>query len=151
MKVSVRYLFAFLQALAYSLCSAVRVGDHQGFDLGEGRETGVWRRIVAVRASRECVNHASSWSGEGDNGAGGMWRALMGPSKASQSALSHMGRGGPRSLVGAARRTSMGTWSDPVEGREMASQDRNAGRIWGLAKERSMALGLKVPESGNLV
>ena len=50
---SVRCFFASLQALAYSLRRAVREGVHQGFDLGEGREVGVWRRMVAVRASRE--------------------------------------------------------------------------------------------------
>ena len=52
-RVSVRRFFANLQALAYSLRRAVRAGVHQGFDLGEGREVGVWRRIVAVRVSRE--------------------------------------------------------------------------------------------------
>ena len=52
-RVSVRCFFANLQALAYSLRKAVRAWVHQGFDLGEGREVGVWRRIVAVRVSRE--------------------------------------------------------------------------------------------------
>ena len=51
--VSVRCFFANLQALAYSLRRVVRERVHQGFDLGEGREVGVWRRIVAVRVSRE--------------------------------------------------------------------------------------------------
>ena len=50
---SVRCFFSSLQALAYSLRRTVREGVHQGFDLGEGREVGVWRRIVAVRVSRE--------------------------------------------------------------------------------------------------
>ena len=45
----------------------------------------------------------------------------------------------------------MGTWSDPVEGRVVESQDRKAGRMSGLAKARSMALGLKEPKRGNLV
>ena len=45
----------------------------------------------------------------------------------------------------------MGTWSDPAEGRVAASQDRKAGRMRGLASARSMALGLKEPERGNLV
>ena len=51
-RVSVRCFFANLQALAYSLRRVVSAGVHQGFDLGEGREVGVWRRIVAVRVSR---------------------------------------------------------------------------------------------------
>ena len=45
----------------------------------------------------------------------------------------------------------MGTWSDPVEGREVASEDWKAGRMRGFAKARSMVLGLKVAERGNLV
>ena len=48
-----RCFFASLQALAYSLHRPVRAGVHQGFDLGEGREVGVWRRIVTMRLSRE--------------------------------------------------------------------------------------------------
>ena len=89
------------------------------------------------------------WRG-GERG-GGTRRPLIGSSRRSQSAWSHMGRGGARSLVGADRRMRMGTWSDPVEGREVASQDWKAGRMRGLAKARSMALGLKDPERGNLV
>ena len=45
----------------------------------------------------------------------------------------------------------IGTWSVPVEGRTVASQERKAGLMRGLPKARSMALGLKVPERGNLV
>ena len=93
----------------------------------------------------------SSWSGEGESEAGGIWRSLIESSKLTQSALSHMGRGGARSSVGVARWMRIGTWSDPVEGREVASQDRKAGRMRGLANARSMALGLKEPERGNLV
>ena len=75
----------------------------------------------------------------------------MGFSRLSQSALSHMGQWGARSSDGAARRMRMGTWSAPVEGRVEASQDTKAGRMRGLAKARSMVLGEKVPERGNLV
>ena len=45
----------------------------------------------------------------------------------------------------------MGTWSDPVEGRTVVSQDKKAGQMRGLGKARSMALGLKGPERGNQV
>jgi len=45
----------------------------------------------------------------------------------------------------------MGAWSDPVEGRDDTSQERNTAVIGGLAKARSMALGLWVPEKGNQV
>ena len=146
-----RCFFANLQALAYSLRKAVRAGVHQGFDFGEGSEVGVWRRIVAVRVSRKGENQASSWSREGESGAGGMWRPLMGSSRHSQSASSHLGRGGARLSVGAARWMRIGTWSDQVEGREEAYHDRKAGRMRGLAKARSMALCQKEPERGNLV
>ena len=55
-----------------------------------------------------------------------------------------MGGGGRREII-------MGAWSDPVEGRDDASQERKAGNICGLAKARSMALGLWVPVKGNRV
>ena len=45
----------------------------------------------------------------------------------------------------------MGEWSDRVEGRDNASKEQNAGDICGLAKARSMVLGLWVPEKGNRV
>ena len=45
----------------------------------------------------------------------------------------------------------MGAWSDPVEGREDASEERKAENICGLAKARSMVLGQWVPEKGNRV
>ena len=50
---SVRCFFANLQALAYCLRKAVRAGVHQGLDLREGHEVGVWRRTVVVSVSRE--------------------------------------------------------------------------------------------------
>ena len=80
-----------------------------------------------------------------------MWRLFTWSSRRSQSALSHMGRRGARASVGAVRWVRMGTWSNPVEGRVVASQDSKARRMRGLAKARSKALGLKVPERGNLV
>ena len=80
-----RCFFANLQALAYSLPRAVREGVYQGFDLGEGRDTTVWRRINAVRASREWANQVSSCLGDGEVRAGGLWRSLIGVSRLSQS------------------------------------------------------------------
>jgi len=40
----------------------------------------------------------------------------------------------------------MGTWSEPVEGREEVAHWRNAGNIWELAKARSIVLRLWEPE-----
>jgi len=51
--------------------------------------------------------------------------------------------------VGGRRVIIMGAWSEPVEGRDDTSQERNAGDICGLAKARSMVPGLWVPEKGN--
>jgi len=45
----------------------------------------------------------------------------------------------------------MGAWSDPVEGREDASNERKAGNIYGLGKARSMTLGLWRSVKGNRV
>ena len=45
----------------------------------------------------------------------------------------------------------MGAWSDPVEVSDDTSQGRKAGKIYGLAKAGSMALGLWVPVKGNRV
>jgi len=42
-------------------------------------------------------------------------------------------------------------WSDPVERRDKASDERKAGNMCGLAKARSMALGLWVPVKANRV
>jgi len=41
--------------------------------------------------------------------------------------------------------------ADRVEGRDDASQERKAGNICGLARAKSMALGLWVPLKGNRV
>jgi len=46
---------------------------------------------------------------------------------------------------------TIGAWSDPVEGMDDASQERNAENMCGLAKARSMVLGLWVLEKGNRV
>ena len=46
-------LFSKPAGFGVFLRRAVREGVHQGFDLGEGRAVGVWRRMVAVRQSRE--------------------------------------------------------------------------------------------------
>ena len=45
----------------------------------------------------------------------------------------------------------MGAWSEPVEGREDASQDRKGRNMCGLAKARSIVLGLWVPVKWNRV
>jgi len=45
----------------------------------------------------------------------------------------------------------MGAWSEPVEGRDDASQERNAASICGLAKAWWMVPGLWGPEKGNRV
>ena len=45
----------------------------------------------------------------------------------------------------------IGTWSEPVEGREEASQASKAGDINGLEKAKSITPGLWDPERGKRV
>jgi len=59
-----------------------------------------------------------------------------------QSASCQRGLGLSLWGVGRGRVIEMGAWCDPVEGRDDSSQERNAENISGLAKARSMALGL---------
>jgi len=63
-----------------------------------------------------------------------------------QSASSQRGLGLSLWGVGGRRAIEMGAWSEPVEGRDDASQERNAGNTCGLVKARSMVLALWVPE-----
>jgi len=59
-----------------------------------------------------------------------------------QSASCQRGLGLSLWEVEGGRVIAMGAWSDPVEGRDDASQERNAENMCGLANARSMALGL---------
>jgi len=54
-------------------------------------------------------------------------------------------------VVGGRRAIMMGASSEPVEGRDDASKERNAKNICGLFKARSMVPGPWVPEKGNRV
>ena len=69
----------------------------------------------------------------------------------SQSVKSQQGTLGIGLSVGGARVMSMGTWSEPVEGRDVVSQVAKAGDMSGLEKARSIALGLWDPERGKRV
>ena len=53
--------------------------------------------------------------------------------------------------VGGRREILMRAWCEPIDGRDDAALERNAENICGLAKARSMVLGLWVPEKGNRV
>jgi len=100
----------------------VSSGVHQARDLGEGRECGVLSSIVVVGSERAEENQWSSWLGEGVLGGGGICQFLSMSVRAGQSASCQWGLG--LSLWGAGGRKEiiMGAWSDPVEGREDASQ-----------------------------
>ena len=125
-----------------SFLRVVRRGVHQLFDLGDGRERGAVVSTTVVSAKRAEENHWSSWLGEGVSGGGGMSQFCSLSVRFGQSASCHRGLG--LSLWGVGGRTviAMGAWSDPVEGRDDESQERKAENICGLAKARSMALGL---------
>ena len=129
----------------------VRSGVHQAFDFGEGRELGVSFSIVVVSGERAEENNWSSWLGEGVSGGGGTGQFLSLSVSPGQSASCQRGLGLSLWGEGGRMRIQMGTWSDPVDGRDDASQERKAGNIFGLAKVRSMALGLWVPVKGNRV
>jgi len=68
----------------------------------------------------------------------------------SQSVSDHLGRIGTRIRVAGARFIVIGTWSEPVEGRE-TSGILNIGRRSGFAKARSIPEGRAFPTKGNLV
>ena len=138
-------------ALWYSLQSTVRRGVYQGLGLGEGRERGVSFSNRAVRESREEENQSLSWVGEGRGGEEGVRKASRRGRKASQSVRSQQGVLGGGLSVGGAKVMRMGTWSEPVEGREVESHAMKVRDISGLAKARSIAPGLWDPERGKRV
>ena len=138
-------------ALWYSLRSAVSRGVHQGLNRREGRERGVSSNRRAVREFSEDENQASSWGGEGCEGAGGMQNDRRWGPRDSQLARSQQGVLGRGFPAGGARVMRMGTWSEPVEGSVVVSHSMKAGDMRGLAKARSIAPGLWEPERGKRV
>ena len=107
--------------------------------------------FAVVRAERAEKNHWSSCLGEGVSGGGGMRQSFRLSVKQGQSACCQRGQGLSLWGVEGRRAILMGTWSEPVAGRDNASQERNAKNICGLAKARSLVPGLWVPEKGNRV
>ena len=71
-----------------------------------------------------------------------------GDSRESQSVSSHLGRGAVGFCDDEANMMTIGTWSEPVNGREVASQHLKAGNLCGFANARSMTLGLCSPDRG---
>jgi len=136
------------EVLAKSFRRVVRRGVHQALDHGDGREWGTVASIAIVSVERAEENHWSSWLGEGVSGGGGASQSLSFSVRPGQSASCQRGRGWSCCGVGGRMLIRMVAWSDPVEGRDDASQERNAGNMCGLAKARSMVLGLWVPEKG---
>ena len=104
----------------------------------------------AVSLSRDSANHLSRSAGEGPTGAGGTRKFLIRGESVSHSVSDHLGRLGLGIRVGWARLIVIGTWSEPVEGRE-TSHHLNNGRRRGFAKARSMTEGRALPTQGNLV
>ena len=122
----------------------VRRGVHQLFDLGDGLERGAVVSTTVVSAERSEENHWSSWLGEGISAGARAWMSqfFSFSVRFGQSASCQRGLGLSLWGVGGRWLISIWAWSDPVEGRDDASQERNAENIRGLAKARSMALGL---------
>ena len=124
----------------------MRWGGHQGLECGERFEVGVTDLTRAVRTLTEERNQWSSWRGEGLMGGGGTVKERRGASSEGQSVSSHLGRGATRFGAGEASLMTIGTWSEPVEGREVASQLLKTGNMCGFANARSIMLGLYCPD-----
>jgi len=72
----------------------------------------------APRWFRDSDIDSASFRGVGHDGAVGTRKPLIIGSRDSQSVSGHRGRGGFWLREGAARWIVIGTWSEPVEGRE---------------------------------
>jgi len=94
----------------------------------------------AVSISKDPANHLSRSAGERKTGAGGTRKFGIRGDSVSQSVSHHLGRLGLGIRVGGARFIVIGTWSEPVQGRE-TSHDLNNGRRRGFAKARSITEG----------
>ena len=139
------------EALWYSLRTAVRRGVHHGLDLSEGRERGVCSSKRAVREFSEEENQSLSWVGDRCGGAGGTQKDWRRGLRNSQLVRFQQGILGIGLSVGGARVMRMGTWSEPVEGRDVVSQSTKAGDMSGLEQARSIPLALWDLERGKRV
>ena len=142
-----RDFFTTLVTLEYSLWRAVRRGVDQGLECGEGLEVGVSDLIRARRTLRE-ENQWSNWGGEGLMGGGGTIDEWSGDSRGSQSGSTHLERGTGGFCEAEANVITIGTWSEPVEEREVVFQLLKAGNMCGFANARSMTLGHCSPDRG---
>jgi len=97
---------------------------------------------MALRTESEKANYNSSSAGEGWNRDGGTCQPVRAPVIHGQSALCRLARDWSVLGLGGRRERRIGTWTEPVEGRDEASQDLKAGNMSGLPKARSIALGL---------
>jgi len=98
----------------------VRWGDHQGLERWEGGELGVWSLRRPVSRLSTQVSQSSRTFGGGQNGGGGTMKVSMLGEMSSQSVWSHLRCGGAGTEDGNGSRMVMGTWSEPVEGREFS-------------------------------
>jgi len=128
----------------------VRWRDHHGLEWWEGRELGVCSFRRVVRRSSEVVSHSSRGFGEGQDRGEGTWNVSTRGDSVSQSVWSHVRRGGGRVWDGESSSMVMGTWAEPVEGRDV-SHPLTKGKSRGLAKARSMTEGRALPDKGYLV
>ena len=68
-----------------------------------------------------------------------------------QWVASHCSLGRGESGVGGKRETRIGMWSEPVDGREVASHWWSVGKRWELPNAKSMALCRCEPQKGKRV
>ena len=102
-----------------------------------------------MNRSSDSDSQSSSFDGEGHRGGWGTMKFLMTGVRVSRRYRPIRGAGGfvPRR---GARCIVIGTWSEPVEGRE-DSQLRTNSRRWGLSNTRSITKRWALPARGNLV
>ena len=107
--------------------------------------------MISVLLLLQCVsNHSSNWGGETERGGGGGTKPGRAGRMASQSVFSQLGVGGGGLKRGESNVTTVGTWSEHVEGNGVSHEEK-AGIRRLLAKARSRTEGLDAELKGKYV
>jgi hypothetical protein len=103
-----------------------------------------------VRRDEEMSNHLARVLAVGLSGGGGIRKSTSCSPRDCQSRRAQCGTGGGRDILGGDRVITIGTWSEPVDGRGV-SHDCTKGAREGFAKARSRTDGLPTPLKGKRV
>ena len=104
--------------------------------------------MVVVSRSREWANQSSIRLVDGFRGAGGTLKSSSGYFSIDKSAMSHIGLGGARWLVGEENRLLIGMWSKPVEGMEVECKETKCGNKMGKQKRHCKG---EVDQTGSIL